>query len=102
MALYKASLNTYRGPQDNTGDTLLNLAVQGYTTVTWQNRESSCDKCRALDGLQWGIEDFLFGTDLPTGALAHGASMYEHSHPGCYCTLVVSGPDLPEQYISLS
>jgi hypothetical protein len=78
--------------QDLTRPTLESLLQQGYTTVQWDSQGSREPKCMELQNMQWTLADFLTG-------LMHDAPMFEKSHPGCLCKIVVTGPGMQNTVI---
>lgn len=88
-----AQLTKEAAPQDGSRPELERLRDEGYTTVTWRKNDTAEDvPCVDLDGKQWPINEFIEG-------LLHDAPIFEKSHVGCRCSLVVSGPNLDDQLV---
>jgi hypothetical protein len=66
---------------------LTDLLRRGYTVVIWDAGNTTHSQCRELNQQQWELAQFLTG-------LEHSAPIFEHSHVGCYCTVIVRGDGL--------
>lgn len=92
-------LSLFAAPQDVSLPVLEELLREGYTEGRWVKSPSATDdKCIFMDTQSWSLEEFLEG---PGGyGLQHAAPFYERTHVGCHCTLVVTGPGLPEVVVN--
>ena len=78
-------LHVEGAPQDVSLPVLQELLGEGYTTVQWETNPGATDaECLVLNGDTWPLEEFVSG-------LQHAAPLYEKSHGGCGCTVVVKG-----------
>jgi hypothetical protein len=86
-------------PQDVSLPVFEELKSQGYDKATWHTSPGATDgPCIAKNDDSWSLEEFLLG---PTGAgLQHAAPVYERTHVGCHCSVVVSGPGLPDVIVT--
>lgn len=81
-------------PQDVSLPVLEELLGQGYDTVTWRTNPSATDpECIAINTNTFPLADFIAN-------LQHAAPIYEKTHVGCHCTMVVTGPDLQEVLVT--
>ncbi len=73
-------------PQDVSLPILRKLLAQGYKTVTWRTSESAMDaECISKDGDRFDLRTFISG-------LRHNAPIYEKTHVGCSCSVVLESP----------
>jgi hypothetical protein len=68
------------------------LLKDGYDTITWQQSSRPCQICRGLNNKTFDLEKFVNETE-------YEAAIFSHSHVNCGCTLLVTGPDLPDQIV---
>jgi hypothetical protein len=83
-------LTAREDPQDESLPVLTELLDRGYSKVVWHAENSAHDECRALDGKEWGLKEFIDGT-------THDAPVFSRSHPGDRsCYVVISGEGLED------
>ena len=76
--------------QDMSLPVLERLQNEGYNQVQWDSGNSTHSVCRDLNRQVWDIDSFTSGLNFE-------APLFEKSHPGdSNCTLIVSGPNLPD------
>lgn len=81
-------------PKDVSLPILRRLLRQGYTTTKWQTSAGATDSpCISKGGDEMSLEEFVSG-------LMHQAPFFERTHVGCHCGVVVSGPDLPDVFVT--
>ena len=68
------------------------LLGQVYVTVKWDSSNSRHSQCLELNNQQWNLIDFVAN-------LSHDAPLFERSHPGCYCRVIATGPNLPDVFV---
>jgi hypothetical protein len=78
--------------QDESLDILQDLLQQGFTDVEWIYRSYKCPKCRAMDGKKFKLKDFIAN-------LQYAAPIFEKSHVGCKCLVVVKNLNGEERII---
>lgn len=71
-------------PQDDSTQKIMDCVRAGYTHCIWQLHESHprTDICDTLYGTVFKLEDMVLN-------LQHNAPIFEKSHPGCGCWLLV-------------
>jgi len=95
----KFKLSLLGAPQDVSLQTFEELQGQGYDKVDWHTSPSAKDApCLVVGGESWPMDEFLMGPG--GGGLQHAAPMYERTHVGCNCTVVVSGPGLSDVVVN--
>lgn len=93
-SLKREAISTIWPPTDMSKVTLEMLRNEGYEIVTWESSPTSLDMaCAMLDGEQWNIDDFISG-------LSYNAPIFEKSHVGCKCRLIVSGKNLKDEIVT--
>lgn len=84
-------------PFDSSLFRLTILAEDGYVGVKWKSSPNagtsrpgvpSC-KCANLNSTTWPLEIFMKD-------ISHDAPIFGRAHVGCKCSVIVSGPDLPD------
>jgi hypothetical protein len=90
ISLQKEAIGNNR--QDLSRPVLEQLLAQGYTIVKWDSGNSRHSQCLELNNQQWNLTDFIAN-------LRHDASIFEKSHPGCYCKVLVTGPNLSNVFV---
>lgn len=86
--------NLTAAPQDISRPVLEDLISKGYQTVRWVSSPSAVDgKCISMDGEMFPIQEFISN-------LQHDAPVYEKTHVGCTCTVVVSGEGLNDVVVN--
>ncbi len=78
-------------PQDISLPVFQDLMAQGYVDYVWNVSPSATDAaCLVKSGDRGTL------IDLTQTNLQHNACIFGQTHPGCHCTVTVSGPGLPE------
>ncbi len=81
-------------PQDVSLPILEDLLSQGYADTTWETNAGAKDgPCISKDGDKQPLVDFVAG-------LVHAAPFFEKTHVGCHCRAKISGPGLPDVWVS--
>jgi hypothetical protein len=81
-------------PQDVSLPVFQELLGQGYDSVLWRTNPGATDgPCLVRNGDTFPLADFISG-------LQYAAPIYEKTHVGCKCQMVVSGPGLPEVIVT--
>jgi hypothetical protein len=70
------------------------LLRKGYTDTKWQTNAGATDvECISKDLDALPLKDFLYG-------LAHNAPIYEKTHIGCRCSVLVTGAGKPDVIVT--
>ena len=85
MSRFSDKLEKAAAVQDESLGQLTDLQSQGYTTCVWQASWAPCNKCRTMNGQSFPIAAFVSG-------LTFSAPVFERSHVGCRCTILVQNP----------
>lgn len=81
-------------PQDVSLPILEDLLGQGYDNTRWVTNAGATDgPCLVKDGDTQDLTSFVSG-------LLHAAPIFEKTHVGCKCHVIVSGPNLPDVEVS--
>jgi hypothetical protein len=81
-------------PKDVSRPVLDELLGQGYDDAEWVTDAGAVDApCIQRNGDHMPLADFIAG-------LMHDAPFYEKTHVGCKCGIKVTGPGLPEVFIT--
>ena len=84
----------FGAPQDVSRPVLEDLLNRGYTEVLWQTNTSATDgACLAKNNDRFDLFGFLQG-------LMHDSPIFEKTHVGCHCQLLVTGPNLPDTVVN--
>lgn len=81
-------------PKDVSLPILQDLLGQGYDTTTWQTNAGATDApCISKNGDVQPLADFVAN-------LFHEAPFFEKTHVGCKCGVKVTGPGLPDVFVT--
>ena len=81
-------------PKDVSSPILQQLLSEGYIMTRWRTNAGAVDgPCLAKDGDEEPLDQFLSG-------LMHDAPFFEKTHVGCRCGVTVTGPDLPDRFVT--
>lgn len=81
-------------PKDVSLPILNDLLGQGYTDTRWRTSASATDApCISKNGDTQDLGSFVSG-------LLYEAPIFEKTHVGCKCGVQVTGPDLPEVFVT--
>lgn len=89
MSRFSQKLEKVAAQMDGSAGPLNDLLMEGYTTVVWRKSWDACPTCQALDGRTWALADFVRG-------LFYDAPIMERGHVNDRCSVLVSGPNLPD------
>ena len=80
--------------QDESFPTLRELLSQGYDMVTFEAHPGACQKCKAMNGKTWRLQNFLDTTN-------YDAPIFSHSHVNAASAVRVwdSTDTLPDIYV---
>ncbi len=77
-------------PQDISRPIFEDLLSRGYVDTQWETNPGATDgPCLVKNGDRLPLAELIAG-------LVHDAPIYEKTHVGCKCQVIVSGPDLPD------
>ncbi len=81
-------------PKDVSLPIFQDLLSQGYDMTNWATDAGAVDPpCIAKNNESMPLADFIAN-------LMHEAPIYEKTHPGCKCGVRVTGPDLPDVFVT--
>lgn len=86
----KMVLEKVAAPQDSSIARLQELLAAGSTDAVWNKNYAACPNCVGLHGMTWPLQTFIMG-------LMHNAPIFEKSHVGCRCSVIVQNPTTGEE-----
>lgn len=90
LANRKGIMNIEAAQKDNSLSYLEELLSRGFTEVEWKSSENDCRICQDLNSHKWNLQEFIDG-------LVHEAPIFEKSHVGCLCSVIVKNLDTGEE-----